>query len=145
MKSLERDLLGLLILGIWQGLPRQADNERARRAAPWLSATAVGDVIWVLSAAALNVLGWNGFSISPVAWTLIATVVAVAIAWVVGRLMGHDNIYRAVFVWAFIAIALGQQNPAVVWSAVIAAVAVAAMIVLTLPWSRRREQVAVGA
>ncbi len=190
--------LGLIALGIWQGLPNQKDNPRARRAAPWLAVTAVGNIFWILfagsvttvpltviallvmeisawiayfrldignpdlptsekllhvplrvylgwlavatianSASALNVLGWSGWGLSPVAWTLIMTVAGVIIAWEVGRRVNHDNIFRAVFVWAFVAIFVAQQaTPAVAWAALAAALVIAGMIVFTLPRQR---------
>ena len=199
--------LGLFALGIWQGLPAQANNERARRAAPWLSATAVGNVLWILfagsvetvpwtvpalifmqisawvayfklkvgdpelpalerrlhiplqiylgwlsvatianMAAVLNVLGWDGWGISPVTWTVIMTAAGTALAWEVGRQVNHDNIYRAVFVWAFVAIFVKQQAyPAVAWSALAAGGVVLAMIVGTFPRQRQNRDSELGA
>jgi hypothetical protein len=183
-----------------EGTPANAKElSRARLAAPWLSATAVGNVLWILlagsletvpltvpvlifmqitgwvayfklkvghpelpaaerrlhvplqiyvgwlsvatianSAAALNVLGWDGWGLSPVAWTLIMLGAGTAVAWEVGRRVNHDNIYRAVFVWAFVAIFVAQQAyPAVAWSALAAAGVVLGMIGLTLPHRRK--------
>lgn len=190
---------GLFALGIWQGLATQADNVRARRAAPWLSATALGNIVWIFlasspfaipwtvpvlvfmgitgwiayfrlhvgnpdlpaverrlhiplqiyvgwlsvatvanTAAVLSALGWNGWGISPVTWTIIMLVVAVGVAWIVGRLVNDDNIYRAVFVWAFVALFVEQQEyPLVAWSALVAAAVVLAMIAVTWPRARR--------
>lgn len=192
---------GLFALGIWQGLAGQADNARARRAAPWLSATAIGNIVWIFlagsafaipwtvpvlvfmgitgwvayfrlqvgnpdlptverrlhiplqiyvgwlsvatvanSAAVLSALGWNGWGISPVTWTIIMLVAAVGVAWLVGRLVGDDNIYRGVFVWAFVALFVEQQAyPLVAWSALVAAGFVLAMIIVTLPRLHRGQ------
>jgi len=194
---------GLFALGIWQGLASQADNARARRAAPWLSATALGNIVWMFLAsspfaipwtalvlifmgitgwvayfrlqvgnpdlptverrlhiplqiyvgwlsvatvaniaAVLSAMGWNGWGISPVTWTLTMLAVAVGLAWLVGRLVGEDNIYRAVFVWAFVALFVRQQAyPLVAWSGLIAAAVVLAMIVVTWPRARRNALV----
>jgi hypothetical protein len=196
--------LGLFALGIWQGLAAQTDNERARRAAPWLSATAAGNVLWILfagsfatvlwtvpvlifmeitawvayfklqvgnptlpavekwlhiplqiyigwlsvatianSAAALNAIGWDGWGISPLMWTLIMLAAATAVAWIVGQLVNHDNIYRAVFIWAFIGIFVEQlAYPVVAWSALAAAGVVLAMIIAMSIRPLRRSSMA---
>ncbi len=196
--------LGFIALGIWQGLPAQANNERARRAAPWLSASAVGNVFWILfagspaavpwtvptlifmevtawiaylrlkvgspelptrerwlhvplqvyvgwlsvatianSASALNALGWGGWGLSPVTWTLIMLVVGTFVAWQVGRWVGHDNVYRGVFVWAFVAIFVAQQAyPAVAWTSLTEAGIVLAMILCTM--RRIRSRLGIG-
>ncbi len=190
--------LGLFGLGIWQGLPGQAKSLPARRAAPWLSATALGNLAWIVaagseatvlltlpiaiymmvtawaaffrlavgnaglpaverwlhvalriylgwlavavianSAVVLNALGWDGWGVSPEAWTVIMLAAGAVVAWEVGRRVNHDNVYRGVFVWAFVAIFAGQRAfPVVAWSALAAAAAVSAMILATLP--RRR-------
>lgn len=191
--------IGLFAFGIWQGLAAQTNNRRAQNAAPWISATALANVIWILlagsletvpwtvvpmvvmgitawvayfkleignpglpaaekrlhvplqlyvgwlsvatianSAAALNAIGWSGWGLDPVTWTLIMTVVAVVVAWVVGQQVNQDNIYRGVFVWAFVAIYVAQQAyPLVAWGALIAAAAILLMIVGTWQGLRR--------
>ncbi|GHF45445.1 hypothetical protein HNQ07_002265 [Deinococcus metalli] len=97
----------------------------------WLSVATIAN-----SAAALNALRWSGWGVSPVTWTLVMIAAATAVAWVVGRLAGHDNVYRAVFVWAFVGITVGQAGtPAVAWASGIAAVAVLGMIGWTWPRS----------
>lgn len=191
--------LGLLCLGLWQALPAQAANPRARAAAPWLALTALCNPIWILlagkvalvpwtvpillvmevtawiaylrlgiqdnaplprserwlhvpfqiyvgwlavatvanTAAALNVLGWDGLGLSPITWTLIMLVAATVVAGVVGRLVQQDNVYRAVFVWAFVGIVVAQRNtPSVAWTAGVMAGVVLLMIALT--WRRNR-------
>lgn len=194
--------LGLFGLGIWQGLPGQAKRGPARRAALWLSATALGNLMWIVaaswiatvpytlpiaifmtvtgwaaffrlrvgdpglpaverwlhvalriylgwlsvavianSAAALNVLGWDGWGVSPEAWTVIMLAAGALVAWEVGRRVNHDNVYRGVFVWAFVAIFVGQRSyPVVAWSALAAAAAVTVMILATLPRRRGGRQ-----
>jgi hypothetical protein len=93
----------------------------------WLSVATVAN-----SATALNVLHWDGFGISPVAWTVTMLIVATVVAGVVGWLVGNDNIYRAVFVHAFIGIAIGQQDtPVVAETAGAMAIVVGLMILAT--------------
>ena len=194
--------LGLFGLGIWQGLSGQAKSLPARRAAPWLSATALGNLMWIVaagsvtmvpltlpiaifmmvtgwaayyrlpvgnpglpaverwlhvalriylgwlsvavianSATVLNGLGWDGWGVSPEAWTVIMLAAGAVVAWEVGRRVNHDNVYRGVFVWAFVAIFAGQRAyPVVAWSALAAAAAVSAMILATLPRRRGGRQ-----
>ena len=75
----------------------------------WLSVATVAN-----SAAALNVLGWNAWGLSAIFWTILMLLVATLVAYLVGRLTGQDNVYRAVFVWAFIGIVVEQFSiPAV--------------------------------
>lgn len=186
---------GLFALGVWLLQGAQADNPRARAAAPWLALTSAANVLWIVlagsgalspwtvpvlvvmevaawlaylrlrpatpapgraerwlrvplriylgwlsvatianAAAALNTLGWTGWGLSPVAWTVVMIAAATAAAWLVGRLAGQDNVYRAVFVWAFIAIVVAQSGtPAVAWAAGIAAAAVLGMMGWTWP------------
>lgn len=191
--------LGMLLLGIWQALPAQATNPRARAAAPWLALTALCNPVWIIlasnvalvpwtvpvllimevtawlaylrlgiqanatlpqperwlhlpfqiyvgwlsvatvanTAVALNVLGWDGFGLSPITWTLIMLVAATLVAGVVGWLVKQDNVYRAVFVWAFVGIVVEQRNtPSVALTAAIMTVVVLLAIVLT--WRRNR-------
>lgn len=98
----------------------------------WLSVATVAN-----TAAALNVLGWDGFGLSPITWTLIMLVAATVVAGVVGWLVKQDNVYRAVFIWAFVGIVVEQRNtPSVALTAGIMTVVVLLMIVLT--WGRNR-------
>lgn len=193
--------LGLAVYGIWQALPAQRKNQRLQSALPWLAATSIGNVFWILLAgspstvpwtvpvllfmevtawmayfrlgipsrqaastteiwlqaafrvyigwlsvatiantgSALIVLGWDGWGIAPQTWAAMMLLVATGVAWIVGRLAGDDNIYRAVFVYAFIGIIIQQRDvAAIVWAAAIGAIAVAAMIAAT--WRRRTRQ-----
>ena len=105
----------------------------------WLSVATVAN-----SAAALNVLGWNGFGFSPVFWTVLMLLIATLLAYVVGALTGQDNIYRGVFVWAFIGIVVEQVSiPLVAWTAGIMALLVFGMIFVT--GGRRSTTVPTGA
>jgi hypothetical protein len=102
----------------------------------WLSVATIAN-----TASALNVLGWDGWGIAPQTWAVIMLVIATIVAWVVGRLVHDDNIYRAVFLYAFIGIILQQSDvPAIVWTAAGGALAIAVMIGAT--WGRRLRQFA---
>ena len=91
----------------------------------WLSVATVAN-----SATALSVLGWGGFGIDDVSWTLIMLFVATGLAYAVGRAAGQDNVYRAVFVWAFVAITVAQWSvPVVAWTAAVMSALVLLMIV----------------
>ena len=94
----------------------------------WLSVATIAN-----SAAVLNVFGWSGWGVNAVTWTLIMLFVGTAVAWIVGWLVNQDNIYRAVFVWAFIAIFVAQRGtPAVAWAAFGCAIVVGLFIGYTL-------------
>jgi hypothetical protein len=186
--------IGLIALGIWQALPAQMDNSRARASAPWLAVTAIFNIVWIVlagdralvpwtvptliimevsawiaylkldvannpdfprterflhiplqiyvgwlsvatvanTAAALNVLGWDGFGISPINWTVIMLIVSTVLAGIVGWLVKDDNIYRAVFAWAFVGIVVEQRNvPIVALTASIMTIIILLMIVVT--------------
>jgi len=186
--------LGLAAYGIWQVLPAQRDNQRVRRALPWLAATAFGNVIWIAlagsvatvpwtvpalifmeitawvayfrlgiptgaaasstekwlqaalrvyvgwlsvatianTASMLIVLGWDGWGIAPQNWAVIMLAVATVVAWGIGRLVRDDNLYRGVFIYAFIGIILQQSDvPAIVWTAGIGALLITAMIIVS--------------
>lgn len=69
----------------------------------WLSVATVAN-----TASVLGNLNWGGFGISPVIWTVMMLGVATAVAGIVGYFVNEDNVYRAVFVWAFIGIAVKQ-------------------------------------
>jgi hypothetical protein len=184
----------LIALGIWQALPAQINNSRARASAPWLAITAIFNMVWIVlagdralvpwtvptllimevsawiayiklgvanhagfprserflhiplqiyvgwlsvatvanTAAALNVLSWDGFGISPITWTVIMLIVSTFLAGIVGWRVKDDNIYRAVFAWAFIGIVVEQRNvPIVALTASIMTIIILLMIVVT--------------
>jgi hypothetical protein len=97
----------------------------------WLSVATVAN-----TSDALMRLGWNGWGLSAQTWTIIMLIIATALAYRVGRLSrgslpgGQDNVYRGVFVWAFIGIAAEQARfPAIVWTALLLALVILVMIV----------------
>ena len=123
------------------GIPRV---QAASRTEQWLQAALRIYVGWLSvatianSAAALIVLRWDSFGIPPSTWAIIMLVAATVVAGVVGRLVNDDNIYRAVFVYAFIGIMIEQRDmTAIVVTAACSALAVAVMIAAT--WGRRRR------
>ncbi len=69
----------------------------------WLSVATVAN-----SASALNALGWDAFGISPITWTVMMLIAATLVAVLVGGLAKQDNVYRSVFVWAFVGIIVKQ-------------------------------------
>lgn len=77
----------------------------------------------------LYVLGWNGWGISPVTWTIIMVGAAVVVAALVA-VTRRDVAYLAVPVWALIGIALRQApTPAVSTAAWVAAGIVAVLLI----------------
>jgi translocator protein len=85
------------------------------------------------SAATLNALQWNGFGISPVTWALMMIGIATVVASAAARLLNEDNLYRTVFVWAFIAIAVKRWGtPEVAYTAIGSAIVVSIMIVASI-------------
>ncbi|MCQ6559056.1 TspO/MBR family protein [Paenibacillus mendelii] len=70
---------------------------------------------WISIATIVNVtvalykLGWEGFGLSASAWTVILLALATLLALVIGGIYG-DPFYVLVLVWAFIAIAVKQQE-----------------------------------
>jgi hypothetical protein len=82
----------------------------------------------------LYVLGWNGWGISPVTWTIIMVGAAVVVAALMA-VTRRDVAYLAVPVWALIGIALRQAStPAVSLAAWVATGLVAALLI----WSAVR-------
>ncbi len=97
----------------------------------WLSVATIAN-----TAAALNVLAWDGFGIAPVLWTVIMIGVGTFVAGIVGYVLTRDRVYLGVFVFAYVGIAIGQAG---VQSVVITSL-VAALIVLALILAMTRFQ-----
>ncbi len=68
----------------------------------WISVATIANISYVLVE-----IGWDGFGLSDVTWTIIMLIVASILA-VVFRLKKGDMFYPLVFVWAFIGI--GVRN-----------------------------------
>jgi translocator protein len=70
----------------------------------WISVATIANISYYLKD-----IGWNGFGLSDVAWTLILLAVATLLA-IYFHHKNEDRIYPLVFVWAFIGI--GVKNAA---------------------------------
>ncbi len=83
----------------------------------WISVATIANVTTVL----YN-LGWNGWGINPITWTVIMLIVGGTLAGIV-QFTRRDLVYNLVFVWAFIGIALkhSQIQPILLTSWIIAA------------------------
>ena len=66
----------------------------------WISVATIVNI-----ASALYINKWNGFSISPEAWTVIMVIIATVVA-AISLLQRQDIAYSGVTVWALIAIAI---------------------------------------
>ena len=95
----------------------------------WITVATIANVSQLLF-----VLGWGGWGIAPITWTIIMLAAAVVIAALMA-VTWRDVAYLAVLVWAVIGIALKHgATPAVS----LAAWAAAAIIALLLIWSAVR-------
>ncbi|WNF23423.1 TspO/MBR family protein [Mesobacillus jeotgali] len=70
----------------------------------WISVATIANISYYL-----KFIGWNGFGLSDVTWTLIMLVVATTLA-IYFHHKHDDRIYPLVFIWAFIGI--GVKNAA---------------------------------
>ncbi|WP_152443393.1 TspO/MBR family protein [Bacillus sp. THAF10] len=88
----------------------------------WISVATIANISYVLVE-----LGWDGFGLSAVTWTVIMLVVATLLA-VWFRMSNDDWLYPLVFVWAFIGI--GVKNMAEYSEVSYVAYALAAVILV---------------
>jgi len=89
----------------------------------WISVATIVNV-----AAALYVADWTGWGLSSVAWTMILLVIGAGIA-AIALWQHRDLAFGAVFVWAYVAIALRQTElPPVSWTAAVAGGAIALLL-----------------
>jgi hypothetical protein len=83
----------------------------------WVSVATIANVTSLL-----DYLGWNGWGISEVAWTVVMLVIGAGLTTVVS-LSRRDVAYALVIVWAFVGIAVKHTGtPTVAITAVVAAV-----------------------
>lgn len=102
--------------------------------AGWLTVATVANVSSVLAR-----YGWEGFGWSNTLWGALMVVVATAIG-LLARHALHDRIYGAVFIWAFIAIAVRQWEHALVAvTALLCAALFCASLFVRLPSRARRR------
>ena len=67
----------------------------------------------VTTAYVLERLGWSGWGVGDVTWTVVIMVVASAVG-LSARFAWRDPVYGGVFVWAFVGVALREGQPLVV-------------------------------
>lgn len=94
----------------------------------WISVATIVNV-----ASALYISGWDGWGISAVGWTVIMLLIGAAIAAVVA-IQRVDIAFTLVFIWAYVAIAvrhLNLNNPAISITAIVAAIVLAVLLVLS--------------
>ena len=90
----------------------------------WVSVATIANASVVLDRA-----GWGGWGIGPATWAAIMVVVGGLLATALG--IGRaDPLYPAVFVWAFVGLALRQHDTPLV--AVVAWIVAVALVVVTL-------------
>jgi hypothetical protein len=88
----------------------------------WISVATIANIT-----ATLDYLQWDGWGVSPEAWTLVMLAVGVALAAAVA-LTRRDIAYLLVFVWAFAGIAIEHSNVPFVATGAWAATALVAVI-----------------
>lgn len=98
----------------------------------WISVATIANF-----SVALYDLGWNGFGITPQAWTVIVLAVAAGIGAAM-ILLRRDLAFALVLIWAFVGITVNQIETPVV--AIAASVAAMLLLVVLLYQFIRREQ-----
>ncbi|MGM9956586.1 MAG: tryptophan-rich sensory protein [Peribacillus sp.] len=71
----------------------------------WVSVATIANISYYLT-----YIGWNGFGISDVAWTIALLLVATALAFIFA-IKNKDWCYPLVFVWAIIGIGVRNSTP----------------------------------
>lgn len=71
----------------------------------WISVATIADISYYLT-----YIGWDGFGISAVAWTIIMLLAATALAFIFA-IKNKDWCYPLVFVWAIIGIGVRNSTP----------------------------------
>ncbi len=112
-------------------------TERVSRKELWLVHTPLSIYLgWISVATIVNVastlysLGWNGWGISPQAWTVIMLLVGGAIAATIAKTRS-DIAFPLVIIWAYVAIAVRQANqPLIAATAVGLALALGLLVLL---------------
>jgi hypothetical protein len=99
----------------------------------WITVATIANITSVL-----YFLEWNGWGISPEAWTLIMLAAAVAIGGAVSLTRG-DVAYAAVLIWAFAGIAVKHEDTAIVATAAWLAAAVTAIFMIIGAYRHRQR------
>ena len=90
----------------------------------WVSVATIANVTVTLDRA-----GWSGGGLAPEAWAALLVLVGGVLAALLG-LTRSDPVYPAVFVWAFVALAVRQREVALLATTATAVALIAAVIVL---------------
>jgi hypothetical protein len=99
----------------------------------WITVATIANITSVL-----YFLEWNGWGISPEAWTLIMLAAAVAIGAAISLTRG-DVAYAAVLIWAFVGIAIKHEDTAIVATAAWLAAAVTAIFLIVGAYRHRQR------
>ena len=97
---------------------------------------------WITVASIVNVsvvlvqIGWNGFGMSPVTWTILLLCVALAIGLFVGWRC-RDIVYLAVFAWSFIAILIKNAGSTAITMVAIVLTVITCVAMIVIAWRRR--------
>jgi benzodiazapine receptor len=138
-------MLALLLLLIAIYLRLDIGRARVPAAEKWLVHVPFSIYLgWITVATIANVtslldyLNWNGWGISPEAWTVIMLVAGIVIASAVSLTRG-DVAYMLVIVWAFAGIAVKHASTPVVATAAWVTTALAALMLVVGWFSRKRR------
>jgi hypothetical protein len=99
----------------------------------WITVATIANITSVL-----YFLQWNGWGISPEAWTLIMLAAAVIIGAAVSLTRG-DVAYAAVLIWAFAGIAVKHEDTTIVAAAAWLAAAITAVFMLIGAYRHRQQ------
>ena len=99
----------------------------------WITVATIANITSVL-----YFLQWNGWGISPEAWTLIMLAAAVVIGAAVSLTRG-DVAYAAVLIWAFAGIAVKHEDTTIVATAAWLAAAITAVFMLIGAYRHRQQ------
>lgn len=99
----------------------------------WITVATIANITSVL-----YFLEWNGWGISPEAWTLIMLAAAVVIGAAVSLTRG-DVAYAAVLIWAFAGIAVKHEDTTIVATAAWLAAAITAAFMLIGAYRHRQQ------
>ncbi|MBN3524676.1 tryptophan-rich sensory protein [Paenibacillus apiarius] len=99
----------------------------------WISAVTIVNVAVVLYDAQ-----WNGFGLGEEAWNVLLLAIGALIAWVVGG-PNRDPVFVLIFVWAYIGIAVKQQDITSIAYTAYGLAALLTLLALSLAFSRRSD------
>jgi hypothetical protein len=129
-------MLGILLPLIGAYLQLRTSSQRSRDF-KWLAQIPFSVYLaWISVATIVNVAcalfssGWNGWGISPIAWTVIMLVIGAVVAGLV-LWQFRDSAFGLVFIWAYLAIALRQVAISPIWmTAVVLALAIGGLLLV---------------